>query len=341
LYDTEIDQTFICKKYSPIYPEMREELFRNFVQEIKILHQLFHRNVVRVFNYYIYSNLITGYILMEYVDGSEIDKYATHRPQDLDDLFLQAIDGFSYLEERGVLHRDIRASNLMVTADGTLKIIDFGFGKKVAVSADFDKSITLNWPVDPPREFEEGRYDFATEVYFVGKLFADIIAGFESSSFNHIEIVRKMCRLDPESRFSSFAEIRKQVSGEQLAADFTEDDIEVYRRFSSSLLDIVQKIESSAAYVTDVSAVIASLDATYRRSMLEIYIYSHKDIVRAFVKGGYYYKTSAWFEVGVLKEFLQLLKKSSLENKNVIADNIRGRLDAVVRYTDADGDIPF
>src|SRR5262245_37146304 len=76
-----------------------------------------------------------------------------------------------YVQRAGILHRDIRMQNFMVRKDGRLKIIDLGFGKRAETSADFDKSISLNWWCQTPDEFQESRYDFTTEVYFVGKLF--------------------------------------------------------------------------------------------------------------------------------------------------------------------------
>ncbi|MFA6164213.1 MAG: hypothetical protein WC685_12380 [Methylobacter sp.] len=55
LYDDIIKERFVCKKYAPFYEHHKELLFNNFVQEIKLLHLINHKNVVRVFNYYIYS----------------------------------------------------------------------------------------------------------------------------------------------------------------------------------------------------------------------------------------------------------------------------------------------
>jgi eukaryotic-like serine/threonine-protein kinase len=54
LYDEVIKETFVCKKYEPFNGEQKEELFGNFIQEIKLLYLLNHNNVVRVFTYYIY-----------------------------------------------------------------------------------------------------------------------------------------------------------------------------------------------------------------------------------------------------------------------------------------------
>ena len=88
--------------------------------------------MVRVFNYYLYPEHLTGYILMEHVNGVDIDDHLARNPEQTNDLFLQAVNGFAYLERAGILHRDIRPGNLMVREDGVLKIIDLGFGRRMS-----------------------------------------------------------------------------------------------------------------------------------------------------------------------------------------------------------------
>ena len=60
--DEIIDEKFVCKKYVPISESLRDELFKKFIQEIKLLHLIYHPNIVRVFNYYIYDDHKTAYI---------------------------------------------------------------------------------------------------------------------------------------------------------------------------------------------------------------------------------------------------------------------------------------
>ncbi len=107
LHDDLIDEPFVCKKYVPHSEEQRVVLFRNFVREIKLLHQVHHPNVVRVFNYYIYPERHAGYILMEFVTGVDIDDYLISTPERVNEIFLQVIEGFRYLESVQILHRDI------------------------------------------------------------------------------------------------------------------------------------------------------------------------------------------------------------------------------------------
>jgi serine/threonine-protein kinase len=56
-------------------------LFNNFVREVKLLHQVHHDNVVRFFNHYLYPEALAGYILMEFIDGPDIEEYINAHPE--------------------------------------------------------------------------------------------------------------------------------------------------------------------------------------------------------------------------------------------------------------------
>jgi eukaryotic-like serine/threonine-protein kinase len=211
LRDEIINEDFICKKYSPIFSGIAETYFDNFVEEIKLLHLLNHRNIVRVFNYYLYPEQKTGYILMEYVKGKEIHDYVKNNPQNLNEIFTQTIEGFKYLEQINVLHRDIRPQNILVSDDGIVKIIDFGFGKKIEFNEHFDKSISLNWRFSPPSEFANKIYDFKTELYFVGKLFEELIMENQIENFAFPEVLNKMITINYNDRIDSFFEISRSL----------------------------------------------------------------------------------------------------------------------------------
>lgn len=89
LKDEIIDECFVCKKYSPYQKEHKELLFGYFKDEIKILHLLNHPNIVRIYNYYLYPDKHTGYILMEYIEGDNIDNFLKLNPEKLNDIFTQ------------------------------------------------------------------------------------------------------------------------------------------------------------------------------------------------------------------------------------------------------------
>ncbi len=344
LRDDVINEKFVCKKYSPYYVETEEpmELFRRFTDEIKILHQVNHINVVRVFNYYLYGNLNSGYILMEFIDGESIDEYLEKNPGEINNIFEQVIKGFNYLSSKNILHRDIRSMNILVTKNGVVKIIDFGFSKKVLDVGDNDKSITLNWWCETPKEFLKGEYTGKTEIYFVGKLFESILMKKGNYNFKYASLLREMIEKDQESRIGSFSKILVKINEEEddLEAedDFDEDEIEVFREFSSGLLNAVSKISSKAKILANPEELLISLKTLYKKNQLNEYILDMPSVIRAFIDGEYYYQRNWQMEVYVLKNFLSLYKSSNARKKEIILENLRSNIDTLNKYTKPEND---
>ena len=67
--DETTDILFAIKKYKPIKECLTNDYYDRFVDEIKILFNISHPNIVRVYNYYLYPKAKAGYLQMEYVDG--------------------------------------------------------------------------------------------------------------------------------------------------------------------------------------------------------------------------------------------------------------------------------
>lgn len=341
LHDSVIDESFVCKKYAPFYAQSNDLLFQKFVDEIKILHFILHKNIVCVFNYYIYLKKRVGYILMEFIDGTDIESYCARMPHRFVDIFLQAVSGFSYLESKNILHRDIRPLNIMVTDDGILKIIDFGFGKKIAGNSDFDKSISLNWWCALPLEFDSGTYNFSTEVYFVGKLFKEILEKLKIEDFPYFSLINHMCQVDPSMRAKSFVEIERKLSAGQIGeVGFSETELEIYRDFANALSKSVSKIESLASYVEDVSAFQQKLEVLYQNVMLEEWLPTNRFLAECILVGKFYFFDSHSISTMTVKNFLHVIRSCSSDKRVIIFNNLITRMQSLPRYMDED-DIPF
>ena len=340
--DPIINETFVCKKYSPINDNDKQKYFKNFIEEIRLLYLVNHLNIVRIFTYYIYPENYLGYILMELVDGNSIEEYLAKYPQNINEIFRQTIQGFACLESNGVLHRDIRPSNILVNDEGIVKIIDLGFGKQVCQESDFDKSITINWGYEKPQDFNDKKYDFQTEVYFVGKLFERIIVTMGAEEFNYKLLLNNMCKHGRHDRTDSFSDILEHIREDQYQdIEFSDDEIMVYREFSNIVHEIISKIENDAKYYKDIDKVQIQLENLYQECMLEAYVPNTHQVVNCFINGKYYYRSKTELPTSVLKEFINLLRGCSIERKNIIISNIYTKLNSINRYSDDIGDIPF
>lgn len=349
--DEEIEADFVVKKYSPVvskeeHAELFATLFRRFRDEARILFRINHTNIVRVFNYFDYGEYDTAYIIMEYVEGLDIIEYLKNAPDKAEAVFERTIEGFAHLEKIGILHRDIRPANLLITTSGEPKIIDFGFGKDVGVEILKDeKSISLNWWCETPPEFDVSKYDVQTEVYFVGKLFELAIAEADLQDFRHSSIVRAMCRLDRDDRIASFSHVQRQLAGAKFEdIKFSQNEIDTYRSFSNSLASIFSSIENSARYRQDTQKILSQLEEIYKDTMLQEFLPDPNRLARAFVDGRYRYWKGVEVAVLTVKYFLDLLRGVSGEKKAIIIRNVFTRLDGLERFDASGGlddEIPF
>lgn len=345
LRDDMLGMYFACKKYSPIKGLEPDEYYQRFLNEIKIMMRVTNRNVVRVYNSYLYPSQRIGFVLMEYIEGKPIFEYLAQNPDLLGDVFVQTISGFLGLEDNGILHRDIRESNILVDNDGTVKIIDFGFGKEIKIDDDFDKSVSLNWWCEVPNEFSERRYDHSTEVYFVGKLFEKAIALNAISGFPYAKELKQMIDKDPLNRVKNFRDVYSAVLSKREIEDlFDESETGVYRRFADELVTIFAKISNSAKTTFDPEQVMSGLDEIYRKNMLEATVQETSALARVFVSGAFTYFAKRDVYVYSLKEFMQLLRGASPDKRRIIMLNIGNRLAAIEHYNESNNftdDIPF
>ncbi|MCD7715864.1 MAG: serine/threonine protein kinase [Lachnospiraceae bacterium] len=112
--------------------EEKRGLFRigmeHFLREARVLGMMKNiRGVVTVQDYFEENE--TAYIVMEFIQGVTLGEYVKKKqikPAELFEMLKDPIDALILLHKQGVLHRDITPSNLLVSADGSVKLIDFG-----------------------------------------------------------------------------------------------------------------------------------------------------------------------------------------------------------------------
>lgn len=124
----------------------QELLARRLLRERRILGQLEHPNIARLIDLGV-ADCRTPYLAMEYVRGDTLQAHAdTHRLDLLQrlGLFDQVLDAVAHAHDRAVLHRDLKPDNLLVTADGTVKLLDFGIATLLARGANADSQAGLS-----------------------------------------------------------------------------------------------------------------------------------------------------------------------------------------------------
>ena len=334
---------FAIKKYVPKDSQFTDEDYRRFVDEIIILFNISHPNIVRIYNYYLFPEAKTGYLQMEYVDGVSIDKFEPDGwGKDWNAIFSEVISAFEYLEQHNILHRDIRPANILIDRNENVKIIDFGFGKKLSNTTKNQNSILLNWPAtEMPYEVQSKQeYDEQTEIYFVGVLFKHILKD-DSADFRFQHILEKMTKVNPSQRYTSFHEIASDVSVGVLGEiNFTDDQKDSYRCLADALSSHITCFIAKYSPITDISVILSKLSELIRCSSLENYIQDNSRLINCFVTGGYKYKSHTDIRFQIVADFYELIISLPPSKQKIIFDNIYERLSAI-DVQPMDDELPF
>lgn len=339
LQDPFIDELFVAKKYEPYYEDDRKAFYDSFLQEIKIMHKLNHRNVVRIYNYYAYDEQYTGYILMEYIIGETLPDYmksicSLGDFEKIDDLFVQLIDGFRYIESQGIVHRDIREGNIMVDTNGVVKIIDFGLGKTfkpIDTSVDSKNAIINRCGLDAlPDEFIEGNYTSQTDMFYIAELFNRILRKNESAEhFSYMPILKKMMMPKRQERFSSFAAIQEAINAKDFSTmEISSEDKRIYQDFSNAVHQSIAKFSEGSEFNYSVEEFEKRLQNLLKVNCFEDYIQSNEQLIKTIVSAPFQYYSSATTHIkcDIVIRFQRWFLSLTPDSKKLVLYNIISKL---------------
>jgi len=127
--DSKLGRTLVIKVL-PAELTAREANLKRFEREARLASALDHPNICTIFD----LNEINGihFIAMQYIEGRNVRQLVNGRPLSLESalsIALQTADALAAAHARGIIHRDIKAGNVMVTPTGQVKVLDFGLAK--------------------------------------------------------------------------------------------------------------------------------------------------------------------------------------------------------------------
>ena len=186
-----------------------ESILSRFRHERQILASLDHPNIARLLEGGTTNGL--PYFVMEHIEGQPIDEYCDSRKLTTIErlkLFRTVCSAVHYAHQNLVVHRDLKPRNILVTADGTPKLLDFGIAKLLKpemYAQTIAPTETMIRPMTPdyasPEQVKGQPVTTASDIYSLGVLLYELLTGhrpYRITSYTPQELERVICDQEPE-----------------------------------------------------------------------------------------------------------------------------------------------
>ena len=177
--DTQLERFVAIKTLKPNYVN-QETFVERFKREAKTAANLNHPNIVQIFDWGIEDE---PYFVMEYIEGNTLTSIiAKNRTISLSDILFigaQVSNGLHAAHQKGLVHRDIKPGNIMITPDGKVKVTDFGIVSLQNEESDITKtgSILGTASYISPEQAQGKPVSIESDLYSLGTVLYELIAG--------------------------------------------------------------------------------------------------------------------------------------------------------------------
>jgi serine/threonine protein kinase/tetratricopeptide (TPR) repeat protein len=206
------------------------DIVRRFRQERQILATLEHPNIARLMDG---GTTEAGqpYVVMDYIEGQPIDQYCDEHALSLRErlrLFRIVCGAVQYAHQQLVVHRDLKSANILVTADGSPKLLDFGIAKLLKPEDGFENAAAtapgshlMTPQTASPEQVRGEAVGTSTDVYALGVVLYQLLTGHPPYRFKSLrapDVARVICEQEPArpstivSHAESFAEAEEAAS---------------------------------------------------------------------------------------------------------------------------------
>jgi serine/threonine-protein kinase len=232
--DGQYDRDVALKVIQSRMSDRRER--ERFLAERQILARLSHPGIARLFDGGV-TEAGLPYFTMEHVDGHPIDRYCDDRGLDVAArlrLFVQVCDAVAAAHRSLVVHRDLKPTNILVSTDGAVKLLDFGIAKPLDAASRTDVTRAGRELFTPDYASPEqvrgaspgaaAPMTTASDVYSLGTVLYELLTGLKPHRFTSrspIDVERTICDIDaswPSRALMAFRSSAGRAEGERIGA---------------------------------------------------------------------------------------------------------------------------
>ncbi|GGJ15337.1 serine/threonine-protein kinase [Neoroseomonas lacus] len=175
------------------------EAHARFRREAQAAGRLSHPNIVGVYDYG--ENATQAWIVMELVEGGSlkgrIDKHERFTVPDIVRIMSEVCAGLQYSHQRGVVHRDIKPGNIMMTTDGQVKIADFGIARLENSSMTQVGTLIGTPSYMAPEQFRGEPVDLRADIWSAGVMLYQLLTGEKPFEGGFSAVMHKALHTEP------------------------------------------------------------------------------------------------------------------------------------------------
>jgi serine/threonine-protein kinase len=231
---------------SAMDPSELQYAIARFRHEAQAVGRLTHPRIAAIFDYGEDENI--AYIVMELVNGKSLYEHLQNKAKfdlaEIGEIIRQLLDGLGYAHAQGVVHRDVKPSNILINDDGRIKISDFGIAHLDSSSLTQVGEIMGSPGYMSPEQFTGDEPDARTDIYAAGVIAYELLASRKPFIGSNVEIMRQVISDRPgnPSDFNPLISAQLDWATHKALAKKREDRFQNAREFA---LGFVQGVAAS------------------------------------------------------------------------------------------------
>jgi serine/threonine protein kinase len=345
----------VAVKFLPFALMADEQANKRLIQEARAAATLDHPNICAV--YEVGEAEGRSFIVMQYLDGKTLDSRIVNKQLALKESLAIAIEVSDALQEahaRGIIHRDVKPSNIMITSRGQAKVMDFGLARLVAVASESEAktqsllttpgTILGTVPYMSPEQVKGEKVDVRTDIFSFGVVLYEMLTGHQPfASRSAAETISAILNDEPPTLSRYAPDVPDEL--QRIARKCLEKDRDLRYQTAAEVRVDLQRLQRDTQSTQAAPVTIPNLPRDRRgiRFKARHLIVPAAAIVLALAVAAYFYFPRAAVRPSEIKSLAVLPLKSLDTGENYlglgIADAVIGRINQteqlVVRPTSA------
>lgn len=255
--DLRTHQAVAIKILLPKFASQKDVVDR-FLREAEILSIVDHPNIVKMYSHGSWDH--GYYIALEFITGGSLKQYIQDSPLSLKRALEMVLDisyAICHLHTHGIIHRDLKLENILVTDEGQIKVIDFGIAQLLALVKEEERSVflhrTMGTPIymSPEQRENPENVSYPSDIYSLGIIAYELVLGKFSHGHVHLslmpkglqKILTKALRPNRDERYQDIVDFIADLS-EYLNSDALQKERKAGDR-TSELFDNLQQTKKN------------------------------------------------------------------------------------------------